>query len=412
MSRRDFLRTAGVALGVFGTGSIYRGRAPDRSAGRTAAAGAAQTDASRSADYYVAPDGDDAASGTKQEPFATVEAAAADASPGETIHLRGGVYRREESITLADVRGTDEEPITIAGRPGERPVLEFDGPTPGGWDASGRDDGGLKFKGARHLTVRNLAVRDSPYLGIEVTDESRDNVFENISTYNNNLVGFGVYDGSNGNTLRNVVSANNYDPQNGGADADGIQISNARDNRVEGAKLYHNSDDGLDLWESRSNVVVRCVSSDNGRGESGDGNGFKLGGGGPSGGHVVRRNVAFDNSRSGFDYNEADAWMDVFNNTAWHNPTNFEFHDVTHHLKNNISSHGDVSIGSRVDDTHNTWNLDIDRARFASVYPNDSKFLHLQPNSPCIDRGTDVGLSYAGSAPDLGAHEFRPDDSS
>ncbi|MBI3658418.1 MAG: hypothetical protein HY232_18595 [Acidobacteria bacterium] len=34
---------------------------------------------------------------------------------------------------------------------------------------------------------------------------------------------------------------------------------------------------------------------------------------------------------------------------------------------------------------------------------------HLQPASPCIDAGIDVGLPYAGKAPDLGAYEWSPD---
>lgn len=32
-------------------------------------------------------------------------------------------------------------------------------------------------------------------------------------------------------------------------------------------------------------------------------------------------------------------------------------------------------------------------------------FLRLAPTSPLIDAGTDVGLSYEGEAPDLGARE-------
>jgi hypothetical protein len=34
--------------------------------------------------------------------------------------------------------------------------------------------------------------------------------------------------------------------------------------------------------------------------------------------------------------------------------------------------------------------------------------VHLQPGSPCIDAGIDVGLPYLGSAPDMGAFEFEP----
>lgn len=32
---------------------------------------------------------------------------------------------------------------------------------------------------------------------------------------------------------------------------------------------------------------------------------------------------------------------------------------------------------------------------------------HLQPISPCLDKGVDIGLPYSGSAPDLGAYEYE-----
>ncbi len=39
------------------------------------------------------------------------------------------------------------------------------------------------------------------------------------------------------------------------------------------------------------------------------------------------------------------------------------------------------------------------------VDPIDHDF-HLRANSPCIDKGTDVGLPYVGKAPDIGAYEY------
>ena len=36
----------------------------------------------------------------------------------------------------------------------------------------------------------------------------------------------------------------------------------------------------------------------------------------------------------------------------------------------------------------------------------DTKFLHLKAGSKCINAGTDIGLPFSGSAPDLGAFEF------
>jgi hypothetical protein len=49
-----------------------------------------------------------------------------------------------------------------------------------------------------------------------------------------------------------------------------------------------------------------------------------------------------------------------------------------------------------------TGNISVDPQFVDATAPD----VHLQPGSPCIDAGVDVGLSYLGSAPDVGAFEF------
>ena len=51
---------------------------------------------SESADFYVATVGDDAAAGTLEKPFATVQRAQISAGPGDTVFIRGGVYQMKE----------------------------------------------------------------------------------------------------------------------------------------------------------------------------------------------------------------------------------------------------------------------------------------------------------------------------
>jgi hypothetical protein len=75
-----------------------------------------------------------------------------------------------------------------------------------------------------------------------------------------------------------------------------------------------------------------------------------------------------------------------------------------------------------VDTAFNTWDLNIAQAAtdFVSTTldtayqgPRQADgsmpaigFLHLAAGSPLIDKGTNVGLPFAGAAPDLGAYEF------
>ena len=51
----------------------------------------------RAADFFVAPAGDDANPGTEAKPFATVQRAQQAAAPGDTVLLRGGIYRMTEA---------------------------------------------------------------------------------------------------------------------------------------------------------------------------------------------------------------------------------------------------------------------------------------------------------------------------
>lgn len=408
VSRRSVLRGAGAALGGFSAavlgGSVRRElTGPPSQRLEDASDAAGQLDVAN-ADYYVAPDGSDDNQGTESNPLASVDAAVSAVESGETVIVEGGVYERSEPVIVEGLSGSDGDPITIAGRPGENPIFSFEGPYPGGWNYHR----GMEFRDVEYLVVRNLTVRNSPSLGVQVLGQSSDNVFRNVAVLNNNLAGFGVYEGSSENVLMNVVAAYNYDRQNGGNNADGIQFSNAGGNVIVGAKTFENSDDGVDLWGSRDVRVARCRSWGNGRGENGNGNGFKLGGGrGETGEHFVARNVAFGNRSHGFTHNGATLPIEVYNNTAWNNALNFSFFDGPHVLANNISSQAQNRFGNAVDGRANTWNLDIDDPGFASFDPTSDRFLHLMAGSPCIGAGYPVEeLAFSELPPDIGAFEY------
>jgi hypothetical protein len=87
---------------------------------------------SRAVEVHVAPHGSDTDPGTAERPFASLERArdaireARRRSPGQamTIWLHGGHHPRQRSLELdAADSGTQEAPLVIAARPGERPVL-------------------------------------------------------------------------------------------------------------------------------------------------------------------------------------------------------------------------------------------------------------------------------------------------
>jgi hypothetical protein len=71
---------------------------------------------------YVAPTGNDRASGTRARPWRTIQRGITALRPGDTLVIRGGTYR--ERITSPRLRpGRSGARITVKNYPGERPVI-------------------------------------------------------------------------------------------------------------------------------------------------------------------------------------------------------------------------------------------------------------------------------------------------
>ena len=79
--------------------------------------------------FVVSPSGDDAAAGTEEAPFATIQHAidaARNTKPGtpRTICLRGGTYYLDKPVEVTPPdSGTVEAPLMIEPYPNEKPVL-------------------------------------------------------------------------------------------------------------------------------------------------------------------------------------------------------------------------------------------------------------------------------------------------
>lgn len=356
------------------------------------------------ADYYLAPDGDDGNPGTETQPFGSLQKLLGSLSAGDLGYVRGGTYYPTGYADGSAQHGTDTAHIRLEGYPGEDVVFDF-----------GNDTyGGLRLWDCTYWELRNFTVRNAPSYGIYLFGGTQYTLVENVTVDgsggdpNTSGGGITVYKAPD-TTIRNCVSKNNYDPSSGGGNADGFAIDTSPGCLVEDCVAHSNSDDGFDLWEAENQTVRNCIAYGNGYApdgtEAGDGNGFKLGGGSTSGGHRIERCVSYGNASRGFDYNTATLPIEMYNCTAWDNPTNYWFEEAAHVLRNNISYQGTVSLASIVDDQSNSWNLGITNPSFESTDPTSSDFLRLSPDSPAIDAGIDVGLSFEGSAPDIGAYE-------
>ena len=168
----------------------------------------------------------------------------------------------------------------------------------------------------------------------------------------------------------------------------------------------------------------------------GNGNGFKMGGGYTGHNILIHHCLAIANTVRGFDQNNNDGTMSVYNNTAYNNGYNFGFTTAygTLSIQNNVSLASQNPDSPRSQTTlvnsFNTWNsstgvtlsaadfLSLDTTQvlkprqqsgdltlFSDEATTDNTLLHLASGSDLINAGTNVGLPYMGEAPDLGCFE-------
>jgi hypothetical protein len=77
---------------------------------------------SAQADTYVSTSGSDSNPGTLAAPFATIQHAVDQMSPGETCYIRGGSYH--ETVDLSGVAGTEVSPITLTPYDDEEVIMD------------------------------------------------------------------------------------------------------------------------------------------------------------------------------------------------------------------------------------------------------------------------------------------------
>ncbi|MFI0136369.1 right-handed parallel beta-helix repeat-containing protein [Streptomyces luteogriseus] len=301
---------------------------------------------------------------------AQLEAAVKNAAAGTVIQVRGGTYYPTATLK-STANGTSSAPITLRAYGTEKVRVDGSKLPAGSWLAGIYGD---------HWTVQDLAFVNSPAQGFVATS-SVGGVFRNLITADNGDSGFTLRgDGTTGNLVQNLDSHGNYDPAGHGQNADGIAVKfgSGTGNRITGARLYNNSDDGVDLWQFSSPVTIEH-SWAFGNGENrwndaafeGNGNGFKLGGGGASVAHVVNNNAAWDNTLHGFTENSNTGALALNRNTAYANAqSGFYFATGTARLGKNLAvgdKGGAAKLGPSTVSAGNNWDSGIATPPFRST---------------------------------------------
>ncbi|QOV39185.1 right-handed parallel beta-helix repeat-containing protein [Streptomyces ferrugineus] len=301
---------------------------------------------------------------------AELESAVAGATAGTTIQVRGGTYTPSATLK-STANGTGSARITLQAYGGEKVRIDGSRLPDGSWLAGIHGD---------YWTVQNLTFVNSPAQGFVATS-SVGGVFKNLVTANNGDSGFTLRgDDTTDNLVQNLDSYGNYDPAGHGQNADGIAVKfgSGTGNKVIGARLYNNSDDGIDLWQFSSPVTIEHTwAFGNGENRWGDpsfegnGNGFKLGGGGASVAHVVNDNAAWDNTLHGFTENSNTGAIALNRNTAYANAeTGFYFATGKARLGRNLAvgnKKGPAKPGASARSSANSWDGGVATPPFRST---------------------------------------------
>ncbi len=345
------------------------------------------------AEFCVAVDGNDANPGTEELPFASIQRAQTAVSPGDTVYIRGGIYRMKEadisrrdrmiaSIIHLDKSGTREKPIEYSAYPGELPVFDCSDVKPRGMRVTAFrvDASWVRLKGIEVTGVQVTMTGHTQSICFE--NRGHHNVYEQLRMHDGQAIGLFITRGSD-NLVLNCDAWNNHDHtsedgRGGNTDGFGSHVAVRGSNNVfRGCRAWFNSDDGFDCINSGSAVVFEnCWAMYNGYspgfGKLGDGNGFKAGGYGvepntrypdPVPRHRVIGCIAVRNRAAGFYANHHPGGIDWIDNRAFRNSVNYNFlgrnaegtSDIPgrgHTILNNLS-HGSPNHVRHLDSTGN-----------------------------------------------------------
>jgi hypothetical protein len=405
------------------------------------------------AEYFVAPNGSDSNPGTIAAPFATIQKGNDVAAAGDTVWLRAGTYYSTKQIILSRSGTSDAQRTKFWAYADEVPILDCSRYV----STNKAADVPAVLVTGSFVHLRGLEIANGPVgasgdhsISMLRTRNASSNTFERLNIHHGFGPGLFIDTGEGGNLILNCDSHDNYDKngsQGDGQNGDGFGVHYQKTGPstiIRGCRAWLNSDDGYDLISQEVPVTVEnnwAIQNGYANGGAvnpadGNGNGFKMGSSQTGIRHVIQNDVAWKNKASGFYANHSSGGNTWLNNTSYMNGTQYNMlasppgdssmtivlmGPMAHKMRNNIGFPNKNANMMGVDSMFNTWDLNITPAAadFASTTDTGATgprqadgslpaitFLTLKAGSPLIDKGTDVGLPYVGTAPDLGAYEF------
>lgn len=237
------------------------------------------------------PNANNSNPGTINLPWLTIQHAADQLMPGDTVLIRNAVYH--ENVITTRNGNSNQGYIVFSAYPGENFTLDGTGVgdhtglriyhsyiTIDGWEISNWTENGIWISEAHNIFINNCNVHDVFY-GIGISDSTHDFELNNVEMYNFDLYGFDASPGSgscyNG-ILNNCIARNARDPQQnvdgfalGHGDQhnfifnhcttydvfDGFDIS-SRKTTLNSCRAFNCWNGGYKLWED-SVVLINCI---------------------------------------------------------------------------------------------------------------------------------------------------------
>ncbi|MGA3287312.1 MAG: right-handed parallel beta-helix repeat-containing protein [Bacteroidota bacterium] len=364
-------------------------------------------------------------------PFRTIPNAISVAVAGDTIYVRGGTYTSSAKISIGTKSGASSSNMcNLWAYPGESPILDFSSM------AVNSSNRGVSISGS-YWYVKGFDIYKAGDNGMYISGSN--NIIELCRFYENNDTGLQLDNGASNNQILNCDSYFNADLLQGNADGFSPKLNVGTGNYFYGCRAWQNSDDGWDglLQSPNTNVsttIENCWSFQNGYLKngalsSGNGNGFKMGGNNMEHNAILKNCLTFDNKSKGFDQNHDLGSMTLYNCTSYRNTGyNYSIYEALDTgkiltLTNCMEFGNKRNIGAFAVLTTDSWmnppfavapsaadfmSLDTTGVRGPRKSDGslpDINFMHLASNSQFVNAGTNVGLSFIGTAPDLGCFE-------
>jgi len=358
----------------------------------------------------------DSGSGTLDQPFCTITAAARAVGAGETVQVAGGTY--SESVTVP-TSGTSTAPITFTAAPGATVTLTgaTNGPVlSSGFVLAGRSWVKVAGFSITKTSSQGISVRDSSHItlsdnhvsfagrpvsgqtrpGINLSNVSDSEVSRNTTDHNSN---YGLYflSGSTRNLVKSNTSFGNA--QGYQRAASGIRFDASPGNTITGNSTYANEDSGIEVATgSQNNLIVNNLVYNNGD------HGIDDTGMSPNTGIIG--NTVYHNVTAGIDLEGDATGSTVYNNIAVDNGVN------SPRTWGNIRVYSTSTVGTTLDynlvyhtvpgQSNYVWGSDYDDLSVTDMRKVSGQEMHaiqadpmwtspstadfsLRPGSPAID---------------------------